>query len=206
MRRTGPRPGQRALRRGALVAPALLATAPAERCRPQWLPKMAERLEALVVPALQERAARYRLNQVATRATQQAAAWARWRHQERGAGRRRGRRLHRAGAHGRRRMRQRRHRPVPGRTRAATGARLPTQDGARAADVASGHASGHADHHRRPALLQAAVDIGIAAQCAEAVGLMDRLVAITVEYMNTRKQFGVARWPASRRCATASPT
>ncbi len=36
-----------------------------------------------------------------------------------------------------------------------------------------------------------AVDIGLAAQCAEAVGLMDRLVAITVEYMNTRKQFGV---------------
>jgi alkylation response protein AidB-like acyl-CoA dehydrogenase len=34
------------------------------------------------------------------------------------------------------------------------------------------------------------VDAGIAAQCAEAVGLMDKLVAITVEYMNTRKQFG----------------
>jgi alkylation response protein AidB-like acyl-CoA dehydrogenase len=43
-------------------------------------------------------------------------------------------------------------------------------------------------------------------QCAEAVGLMDRLVAITVEYMNTRKQFGVHARPASRRCATASPT
>jgi alkylation response protein AidB-like acyl-CoA dehydrogenase len=35
------------------------------------------------------------------------------------------------------------------------------------------------------------VDIGIAAQAAEAVGLMDKLVAITVDYMNTRKQFGV---------------
>jgi alkylation response protein AidB-like acyl-CoA dehydrogenase len=34
--------------------------------------------------------------------------------------------------------------------------------------------------------------VAVAAQCAEAVGLMDRLVAITVEYMNTRKQFGVA--------------
>ena len=29
------------------------------------------------------------------------------------------------------------------------------------------------------------------AACAEAVGLMERLLAITVEYMNTRKQFGV---------------
>ena len=41
-------------------------------------------------------------------------------------------------------------------------------------------------------VLELAADTGIAALCAEAVGAMDRLVAITVEYMNTRKQFGVA--------------
>ena len=41
------------------------------------------------------------------------------------------------------------------------------------------------------AALEHAVDIGIAALCAEAVGVMDKLVALTVEYMNTRKQFGV---------------
>jgi len=41
------------------------------------------------------------------------------------------------------------------------------------------------------AALEHALDIGIAALCAEAVGAMDKLVAITVEYMNTRKQFGV---------------
>ena len=35
------------------------------------------------------------------------------------------------------------------------------------------------------------MDAGIAAICAEAVGVMDKLVAITAEYMNTRKQFGV---------------
>ena len=35
------------------------------------------------------------------------------------------------------------------------------------------------------------MDVGIAAVCAEAVGVMD-VVAVTVEYMNTRKQFGVA--------------
>ncbi len=39
--------------------------------------------------------------------------------------------------------------------------------------------------------LETAADIALAAQCAEAVGLMDRLVAITVDYMNQRKQFGV---------------
>ena len=40
-------------------------------------------------------------------------------------------------------------------------------------------------------LIEQAADIGIAAACAEGVGLMDRYTAITVEYMNTRKQFGV---------------
>ena len=40
------------------------------------------------------------------------------------------------------------------------------------------------------ATLELAADVGIAAACAEAVGVMDKLVALTVEYMNTRKQFG----------------
>jgi alkylation response protein AidB-like acyl-CoA dehydrogenase len=38
--------------------------------------------------------------------------------------------------------------------------------------------------------LETAVDMGIAALCAEAVGAMDRLMAVTAEYMNARKQFG----------------
>ena len=41
------------------------------------------------------------------------------------------------------------------------------------------------------AVLEQAVDIGIAALCAEGVGAMEKLIAITVDYMNTRKQFGV---------------
>lgn len=70
----------------------------------------------------------------------------------------------------------------------------PTQDGACAADLTlvdadaiellpPGAAFGALEH---------AIDIGIAALCAEAVGAMEQLVAVTVEYMNTRKQFGVA--------------
>ena len=39
--------------------------------------------------------------------------------------------------------------------------------------------------------MQRALDVGIAAVCAEGTGLMERLLAITVDYMNTRKQFGV---------------
>ena len=68
-----------------------------------------------------------------------------------------------------------------------------TQDGASAAEVELNQANAIellAPGAALPALERAA-DIGIAALCAEAVGAMDKLVAITVEYMNTRKQFGV---------------
>ncbi len=41
-------------------------------------------------------------------------------------------------------------------------------------------------------LLERAADEAIAAICAEAVGAMDALIAMTVDYMKTRKQFGVA--------------
>ncbi len=70
----------------------------------------------------------------------------------------------------------------------------PTQDGACAAEVAFNGAAAIEllpPGEAFPAL-EHAVDIGIAALCAEGVGAMDKLVAITVEYMNTRKQFGVA--------------
>ncbi len=40
-------------------------------------------------------------------------------------------------------------------------------------------------------VLERAVDVGLAALAAEAVGAMDRLFELTVEYLNTRRQFGV---------------
>jgi alkylation response protein AidB-like acyl-CoA dehydrogenase len=40
--------------------------------------------------------------------------------------------------------------------------------------------------------LELAVDTGIAALCAEAVGCMERLLEITAEYLRTRTQFGRA--------------
>ena len=71
----------------------------------------------------------------------------------------------------------------------------PTQDGARAGEVKFDNApatllvaAGGAGF----AALEHAADIGIAAVCAEAVGVMDKMIELTVEYMNTRKQFGVA--------------
>ena len=40
------------------------------------------------------------------------------------------------------------------------------------------------------ALLESAVDRGIAALCAEAVGAMERLLELTAEHLRSRKQFG----------------
>ena len=67
----------------------------------------------------------------------------------------------------------------------------PTQDGARAAEITLAASPASLVITDAEAALVHAADVGIAAACAEAVGLMDKLVAVTVEYMNTRKQFGV---------------
>jgi alkylation response protein AidB-like acyl-CoA dehydrogenase len=165
-----------------------------------WLPRIAAG-EARVLPALQERAARYRLNVVQTQAAQ--------------------------GADGQWQITGTKNLVsvggddgvaeayvVPARVsgadddaqgialflveRQAAGVRVqahPLQDGSRAAEVsfanspatlvvAAGQGAGFA-------ALEHLVDIGIAALCAEAVGAMDSLMALTVEYLNTRKQFGV---------------
>ncbi len=66
-----------------------------------------------------------------------------------------------------------------------------TQDGGRAAEVVLKDAAATLVTLDGKTALAHAVDIGIAATCAEAVGVMDKTLAITVEYMNTRKQFGV---------------
>lgn len=65
------------------------------------------------------------------------------------------------------------------------------QDGSRAAEVIFQDAPATLVTLDGLTALKHAVDIGIAATCAEAVGVMDKTLAITVDYMNTRKQFGV---------------
>ena len=66
-----------------------------------------------------------------------------------------------------------------------------TQDGGRAAEVTFSNAPATLVTLDGLSALAHAIDIGIAATCAEAVGVMDKTLALTVEYMNTRKQFGV---------------
>ncbi|MFM6985813.1 MAG: acyl-CoA dehydrogenase family protein [Hydrogenophaga sp.] len=67
-----------------------------------------------------------------------------------------------------------------------------TQDGGRAAELTMHNASATLVTADGLTALEHAVDIGIASVCAEAVGVMDKTVAVTAEYLNTRKQFGVA--------------
>lgn len=72
----------------------------------------------------------------------------------------------------------------------------PTQDGMRAADVTLSAVrvapeAMVAGPDRGLAVLERVVDEAIAALCAEAVGAMAALHELTVEYLKTRKQFGV---------------
>ncbi len=66
-----------------------------------------------------------------------------------------------------------------------------TQDGGRSAELGLKDAPASLITLDGLNALEHAVDIGIAATCGEAVGVMDKMLALTVEYMNTRKQFGV---------------
>lgn len=67
-----------------------------------------------------------------------------------------------------------------------------TQNGSRAAELTLANSPAQLVTLDGLTALEHGMDIGIAATCAEAVGAMDKTVAITAEYMNTRKQFGVA--------------
>lgn len=67
-----------------------------------------------------------------------------------------------------------------------------TQDGARSAEIKLHSAPATLLTQDGMTALEHAVDIGIAATCAEAVGVLDKTMAITVDYVNTRKQFGVS--------------
>jgi alkylation response protein AidB-like acyl-CoA dehydrogenase len=67
-----------------------------------------------------------------------------------------------------------------------------TQDGSCAADVSFNNTDAHLITHEGLNALELGVDIGIACACAQGVGVMDKTLAITADYLNTRKQFGVA--------------
>jgi len=177
----------------ALVAASVLAQADAD-ARASWAPRVASG-EARVVLAYQERGARYRLERVDTRAARNGDAWT---------------------LSGTKSLV-----PIGDQAdafivsaRVSGGADDPAgialflveraaagvatrgyalQDGSRAAEVTLANAPATLLVAAGPAFaaLELAIDTGIAALAAEAVGVMDKLFDLTVDYLNTRKQFGV---------------
>ena len=170
----------------ALIAGALIARCGEASTQARWLPAIASG-EALVVLAHVERGARYRLDRCQTTATPDADGW-------RLQG---GKSLVPAGDQAEAFL-------VPARTDEGLGLFLvergapgvasrghSTQDGGRAAELTLQNAPATCLTRDGLAVLEQAVDIGLAAVCAEAVGVMDTTLALTVDYLNTRKQFGV---------------
>ena len=169
-----------------LIASGVLSGyAPAD-IKAAWLPKIASG-EALVVLAHQERAARYKLAKCDAKAVLVQASYALTATKS----------IVAAGDHADAYL-------VPAMldgkmalflvARGATGVTATgyvTQDGARAAEVSFKDTPATLVTLEGATAVAHGVDIGIAAICAEAVGVMDKALAVTVEYMNTRKQFNV---------------
>ena len=86
---------------------------------------------------------------------------------------------------------------VPANAKGVTRKAYPTQDGLHAADITLtgvevGADAAIGDPENALALIERVVDDARTAMCAEAVGLMEESLKTTVEYLKTRKQFGVA--------------
>src|SRR6202051_3826131 len=86
---------------------------------------------------------------------------------------------------------------VPGNAKGIVKKGYPTQDGLHAADITFtgvevGADAAIGDPENALPLIERVVDEARTAICAEAVGAMDESLKSTVEYLKTRKQFGVA--------------
>jgi alkylation response protein AidB-like acyl-CoA dehydrogenase len=174
-----------------LMTSATLQTHAPTELQAAWLPRIAAG-EAIVVLAQQERGARYHLNRCATQAHEVGGKWTLTGTKS----------VVAAGD-------QADAFVVPAMVNGQGGAQLAlflverqaigvrtqgyiTQDGSRAAEVVLSNTPAQLITLQGLTALEEAQDIGIACVCAEAVGVMDKTLAITVDYMNTRKQFGVA--------------
>ena len=169
-----------------LIAGAVLSGYAPEALKAAWLPNIASG-ESLVVLAYQERAARYHFEKCEAKATLTQSAWALTAIKSIvPAGDQADAFVVPAMANGALAL------FLVERTAAGVSTQgYATQDGARAAEVTLNNAPATLITLDGLTALEHAIDIGIAATCAEAVGVMDKTLAVTAEYMNTRKQFGV---------------
>ncbi|MNS59923.1 Acyl-CoA dehydrogenase [compost metagenome] len=170
-----------------LLAGAVLSNYAEASVRAAWLPTIASG-ESLVVLAQQERANRYRIDTCETRAVETAEGWELTGSKS----------LVPVGDHAAAYI-------VPAMIADTLGAFLversapgvlvhpyQTVDGSRAAELTLSKAPGTLVTREGQDCLSYAVDLGIAMTCAEAVGVMDVTLEALVDYMKTRKQFGVA--------------
>ena len=170
----------------ALITGGVLSGYAGTELKEAWLPRIAGG-QAIVVLAHQERKARYRLDVCAATATKTGAGWAVTGHKS----------LVPVGDEADAYL-------VPAQAdgkialflveRSASGVEAHgygTQDGSRAAEVVFDKAAATLVTADGLAALEHAIDIGIAATCAEGVGVLDKTLDVTVEYLNQRKQFGV---------------
>ena len=169
-----------------LVASAVLSGYAPDAVKTAWLPKIASG-DALVVLAYQERAGRYNYAKCEAKSTLAQDKWALTATKSIvTAGDQADAFLVPAMANGALAM------FLVERTASGVATRgYVTQDGGRAAEVMLVNSPATLVTLDGLTALAHAVDVGIAATCAEAVGVMDKALAITVDYMNTRKQFGV---------------
>lgn len=171
----------------ALIAGGVINGYAPEAVKSAWLPRVSSG-EALVVLAYQERKARYKLDVCETKASGSGDKWT-----VTGtkslvpAGDQADAFLVPATAGGRLALFL-----VEGKAAGVSAKGYGTQDGSRAAEVSFKDTPATLVTTDGLAALEHAVDIGIAATCAEAVGVLDKTMDVTVDYMNTRKQFGVA--------------
>lgn len=169
-----------------LIASGIIAGYAPDAVKSAWLPKIASG-EALVVLAHTERAARYKLDVCDSKASRSGEAWT-----VTGA-----KSIVPAGDQAQAFL-------VPAVAdgkmalflveRGAAGVKARgygTMEGGRAAEVTFASSPAALVTAEGLAALEHAVDIGIAASCAEAVGVLDKTMDVTAEYLNTRKQFGV---------------
>jgi len=169
-----------------LIASGVIGGYAPEALKADWLPKIAGG-EALVVLAYQERKARYRLDVCETQAAKAGDSWTVTGNKSVvPAGDQADAFIVPAVANGKLALFLVEREASGVKTRG-----YGTQDGSRAGEVGFDAAPAALLTLEGLTALEHAVDIGIAATCAEAVGVLDKTMDVTVEYMNTRKQFGV---------------
>ncbi len=171
----------------AFITGAVLGQFAPEAVQAQWLPRVAAG-ESIVVLAQQERRARYRLDRCEAQATRNGAGYAvTARKSIVPIGDKADAFLVPALLDGQQALFL-----VEASAEGVSTQGYGTQDGSRAAELQCNGSPATLVTTDGLSALELAVDVGSASVCAEAVGVMEQALLTTADYLNQRKQFGVA--------------